>query len=108
MSRLALKFKVWRIERALRRTLRAEGVSPGVWSFGAYYIDPKHMVFVVGVETDEEKRRLRGSDSFRTEVRRLLERFAWPEEARQHVVFDIESEETVQRETRGNWWYHYK
>jgi len=104
-----LKWKIWRIEAALRRLLKkADIISPHVWSFGAYYIDPKYLVFVVGVQTDIEKEKLQLDLDFNNKIRELLKKFNWPEEARKHVVFDIESQENVNRENDGNWWYHYK
>jgi hypothetical protein len=105
---LLLKLTIWRIERGLRRMLRARGIKPLVWSFGAYYIDPKHMVFVVGVPTDDEKHALLNDTQFKADMRDLLDQYRWPEHARKFVIFDIESDETVRRETGGNWWYHYK
>jgi hypothetical protein len=106
--KLLLKWKIWRIESALKNLVRAEGFKPIVWSFGAYYIDPKHLVFVVGVSRDEEKETLKASGSFTASMKGLLETFNWPIEARPSVVFDVESQETVDRENNGNWWYHYK
>lgn len=41
-------------------------------------------------------------------MKTLLEKFNWPIQARANVTFDIESQETVDRENNGNWWYHYK
>ena len=108
MVRALLKWKIWRIEAAIRRMLRDEGVQPRVWSFGAYYIDPKYLVFVVGVTSDEEKDRLRADGTFNEEMKCLLAAYNWPIQARAAVVFDIESQETVDRESKGNWWYHYK
>ena len=105
---LILKWKIWKIESALKNLVRAEGFKPMVWSFGAYYIDPKHLVFVVGVPTDDAKESLRSSSSFTASVTELLGRFNWPIQARPEVVFDIESQETVDRENNGNWWHHYK
>jgi hypothetical protein len=106
--KLLLKWKIWRIEAGLKALLKAAGVKPHVWSFGAYYIDPKHMVFVVGVQTDVEKARLKADSSFNNEMQALLVNYNWPFMARESVLFDIESQETVDRETNGHWWHHYK
>jgi len=106
--RWLLKLKIWRIESALKSLLKATGVKPLVWSFGAYYIDPRHMVFVLGVPLDKERDSLRNDKDFLNKMKSLLVRFNWPAPAREHVAFDIESQETVDRENNGNWWYHYK
>lgn len=106
--RWLLKLKIWRIESGLKSLLKAAGFKPRVWSFGAYYIDPKHMVFVVGVPSDQERDFLRNNKNFLVEMKNLLVRFNWPASAKEHVHFDIESQETIDRENNGNWWYHYK
>ena len=106
--KLLLKWKIWRIELALKKLIRAEGYDPIVWSYGAYCINSKHLVFVVGVLTDKAKNSLKGNDLFTDSLKGLLERYNWPERARASVVFDIESQETVEREANGNWWHHYK
>jgi hypothetical protein len=103
-----LKWKIFRIESAIRQLVRSQGMLPSVWSFGAYYIDPKHLVFVVGVPSDAERDSLQSNPEFHDQLLTLLCRFNWPDTARSAVIFDIESEETVDRESGGNWWYHYK
>ena len=108
MNLLLLKWKIWRIESALKNLVRAEGFKPMIWSFGAYYINPKHLIFVVGVPTDKAKEALKSNSSFIASMKGLLDTFNWPIQASPEVVFDIESQETVDRENNGNWWYHYK
>ena len=108
MMKIFLKWKIWRIEAAVKSLVKAKGFKPIVWSFGAYYIDPKHLVFVVGVPTDAEREQLKSTESFAQALRKLLDKYGWPEQARKHVAFDIESQEAVDRESNGNWWYHYK
>lgn len=103
-----LKWKIWRIEARIKYLLRQVGIKPVVWSFGAYDIDPKHLVFVVGVPTDKQKNNLKADNLFCDNIKFLLEKYNYPITARKHIVFDIESQETVDRETNGNWWYHYK
>lgn len=103
-----LKWKIWRIEFGLKVLLKGVGVKSLVWSFGAYYIDPKYLVFVVGVPSDEEKNKLKADPNFDQAMKALLIKYNWPLTAREYVAFDIESQETVDRETNGNWWYHYK
>jgi hypothetical protein len=103
-----LKRTVKAIEDDVAQLLHTRSIKPQVWSFGAYYIDPKLLVFVVGVTTDTEKNALKLDDQFLTTLTNLLAKHDWPEQARSAVVFDIESQETVDRETKGHWWYHYK
>ena len=105
---ILLKWKNWRIEAAIKSLIKEEGYKPLVWSLGAYNINPKYLVFVVGVPTDKEKNQLKNNKEFNQSLKSLLEKFNWPKKARNYVTFDIESEETVNRETNGNWWYHYK
>jgi hypothetical protein len=105
---LLLKWKIWRIEAGLKALLKEKKIKPYVWSFGAYYIDPKHLVFVVGVPSDDEKNRLKTDIDFNNRMTQLLVTYNWPVDARKYALFDIESQETVDRENNGNWWYHYK
>lgn len=105
---LLLKWKIKSIESALKELVKAEGYDAKIWSFGAYCIHPKHLVFVVGVPTDDAKAVLKSNESFIASIKNLLEKYNWPKHARPDVVFDIESQETVDRENNGNWWYHYK
>lgn len=108
MLNILLKFKIWLITADLRKLFLAEGIQPMVWWFGAYYINPKHLVFVIGCQTDLQKDRLRANDMLTRRMRELLIRRRWPEAARPDVIFDIESQESVARESNGNWWHHYK
>lgn len=105
---IVLKWKIWRIETALRALVKSVGIRPTVWSFGAYYIDPKHLVFVVGVPSDKERDGLCSQVDFQNKMKEFLVKYNWPVLARAHVYFDIESQETVDRENNGNWWHHYK
>ncbi len=106
--KILLKWKIWRIEAAIKSLIRAEGYKPIVWSFGAYYINPKHLVFVVGVPSDEEKNQLKNNKEFNQLLKLTLTKYNWPEKAIDYVTFDIESQETVDRENNGNWWHQYK
>ena len=108
MKALLLRWKIYRISQAARRLVEARGVKCNVWWFGAYYIDPKHLVFVLAVPEDLERDTLRSDAPLISALRRLLVDFSWPERARTDVSFDIESNETVQRESNGHWWHHYK
>lgn len=108
MNRLRLRLRISRIKRSARRLIRSRGVPCKVWWFGAYYINPKHLVFVLAVATDQDRNQLRANPEVGNELRNLLERFDWPEPARPHVIFDIESRETVVRDYEGSWWYRYK
>ncbi|MDR1153695.1 MAG: hypothetical protein LBL04_03210 [Bacteroidales bacterium] len=76
--------------------------------YGAYDIDPKHLVFWICVETDEMKLKLQSNITLINKLRNLLIKHNYPEQARPFVYIDFESQETVDRESRGNWYHHFK
>jgi hypothetical protein len=106
--KLLLRWKINRLCRGAQRIVRARGVHCWVWWFGAYYIDPRHLVIIIAVPTDAERNVLKKDPAIVQSLQALLTQISWPEQARPHVIVDIESEETVCRESDGNWWYHYK
>jgi hypothetical protein len=111
---LYLYWKLCRIRRAVKQLLAAKGVveaksvSPRIFWIGSYDIDPGNLFFVIGVQTDRERDRLRVDEQFSEQLRQALVTVDWPEAARPHVKFEIESDETVNRDSGGNWWIHYK
>lgn len=105
----SLKQKIQSIELALKNKIGEiceEKV--GINWYGAYDIDPKHLVFWVCVQSDRMKSELEQDKPLLMELRALLELFDYPAEARPHVHIGFESQETVDRESNGNWWYHFK
>lgn len=75
---------------------------------GAYDLDPRHLVFWICVRSDGAKENLQNDVSLQTEFRQVLDNHDYPEEARKFVQIGIESQETVDRESNGNWWHHFK
>lgn len=104
----SLDERVKAIEDDMCAMMRARRLRPNVWSWGSYGIDPKYIAFFMAVTTDEQKHALLHDPAVEAEFRALLARHDWPEQARAEVGFAIESEETVQRESKGNWYHHLK
>jgi len=101
--------KVRRIERAMKRLAKARSSEPTwVAEYGAFYIDPRHLVYWICVKTDAERDRLASDQEFGRELRELLVTFDYPAEARNHVHIGFESQETVDRRSGGNWFHHWK
>lgn len=76
--------------------------------YGAYEIDPKYLVFWICVKSDKMKLSLKSNTALIKELRGLLIKHNYPEQARQFVSIDFESQETVDRESKGNWHQHFK
>ena len=79
-----------------------------VTHYGANHINPKHLVFWIVVISDHEKCRLEGDKALMAELRNVLAKCDYPTEARSGVHIGFESQETVDRESGGNFYYHWK
>ena len=67
-----------------------------------------HLVYCICVELDAEKERLAADTALYAELRELLTRYNYPAEGRGEVYIGFESQETVDRESDGDWWQHWK
>ncbi|GAA0875181.1 hypothetical protein GCM10009118_15900 [Wandonia haliotis] len=76
--------------------------------YGAYNLDPKNVVFWICVKTDREKEKLELDLDLMEKIRFLLVKYNYPEEARKYVYIGFESQETVNRESNGDWYLHFK
>ncbi len=76
--------------------------------FGAYDINPQNLAFWICIETDKEKEKLKNDNLLINTLKNLLIKYDYPEKAIEQVSIDFQSQETVDREYAGNWYYFYK
>ncbi|MBX7151980.1 hypothetical protein K1X84_10095 [bacterium] len=76
--------------------------------YGAYDIDPKNLVFWICVKSDVMKVSLKSNMELKHKLKDILIKHDYPESARPFVSIDFESQETVDRESDGNWYHHFK
>lgn len=100
---------VEQIEKAFSEAARPY-VAEEFWvtHYGAVEIHPRHLVYWICVKSDAERDRLDKNLELKTRLRALLEEFNYPVEGRKHVAIGFESQETVDRESGGHWWHHWK
>ena len=77
-------------------------------SYGAYEIDPKSLVIWICVESDKVKSELESNLDLLNKLKNVLVKYKYPEHARVHVKIGFESQETVDKESNGNWFHHFK
>jgi hypothetical protein len=98
-----------RIEEAIQETvLSCSKEKFWVTHYGANEIHPKHLVYWIVVQSDREKERLQQDAVLMASLRALLDRHDYPAEGRTGVTIGFESQETVDRESAGNFYHHWK
>lgn len=104
-----LKKKIADIKRDIENLISAN-CDEKFWIdwYGAYDIDPKHLVFWICVLSDEMKLRLASNAELNSELHNLLIVHDYPHQSREFVTISFESQETVDRESGGSWYDHFK
>lgn len=75
--------------------------------YGFYESDPGNLMFIVYVQSDQAKTLLAMDQEFNVRLRHLLVKHEYPETARSRIMFRVESQETMDRESGGNWYDHF-
>ena len=76
--------------------------------YGAYDIDPKNLVIWICVESDVVKSRLESIPELINTLRDIFVKHNYSKQAIPFVHIGIESQETVDRDSNGNWYRHFK
>lgn len=76
--------------------------------YGAIDLHPKHLVIWIVVDSDREKARLASDAALVRRLRSFLADFQYPVEGRDRAHIGFESVETVNRESGGDFWRHWK
>jgi hypothetical protein len=108
-SKDSLKRKIRVIEKEIKKLVSIvcnENFS--VLQYGAYEINPKHLVFWICVDTDKMKEKLMDNESLKNKLNELLVIHKYPKDAINYVFIGFESQETVDRESKGDWFLHFK
>jgi hypothetical protein len=79
-----------------------------VTHYGAIDIHPKHLVIWIVVDSDREKSRLANDSDLMQRLRGFLTDFHYPLQGRDQAHVGFESVETVNRESGGDFWRHWK
>lgn len=105
----SLKRKVIKIKKSIEAIIsNACNEKFSVIQYGAYEINPKHLVYWICVDTDEIKDKLSNDKSLNDLLRNTLIIAEYPKEALNDVFIGFESQETVKRESGGDWYLHFK
>lgn len=99
---------IFRSRLAIRRILKTHGEKFRVSSFGATRIDPRYLCVCIDVNTDSQRDALRENSELLGRFRASILAAGYPAESVPLVSFSIESQETVDRDWGGNWFYARK
>src|SRR4051794_24018756 len=105
---LRTRIAIYALCRRAKRLAQSRGVRAKISWLGAYYIHPSHLAVAVRVRTDGDRAALNSDLSFIPALRTELAAVNYPAAGREGVKFDIESQETVDRDFNGSWYYRFK
>jgi hypothetical protein len=105
----SLKSKIQIIEGEMKHILSINLEEKfSLFHYGAFEIDPRHLVFWICIDTDEIKQKLEENKELNSQLRNILIKNKYPEKAIPNIHIGFESQETVDRESKGDWWVHFK
>jgi hypothetical protein len=108
-SKIILKRKILKIKSEMKKIITSL-CKENFWIdwYGAYEINPKNLVYWICVESDNKKNLLKSNIELQKDLKDLLAKQNYPCDAIKYVQINIESQETVDRESGGSWYYHFK
>ena len=104
----SLILPIARARRKIGRLVRAKYPDARVSSLGASAINPVHLCICINVQQDSEKEKLLADQELMYRMKEALRDSGYPAEAIAEVGFSIESQQTVDRDFAGNWFYAHK
>jgi hypothetical protein len=99
---------IWKTRRGVRQLIRRDFPDADVSSMGMSSIDPKYFCILINVKTDREKHRLLEDGELDNKIRQIALSAGYPEESVPLISFSIESQQTVDRDFNGSWFYARK
>jgi hypothetical protein len=103
-----LEVAIWRAKRRVRSLVRRRYRCCEVSSIGAVDIHPRHLAFWVKTDTDAQRDALQADPDLQRRLREVLREVRYPAAAIDEVGFAFESQETVDRDYEGSWYYAMK
>ena len=101
--------KLLAVEREFYQIMKLSyGIHFWINWYGAYEIAPRNVVFWICIETDLVKDSLSRNKDLETQLRSAFTKFQYPAHAIPFIYIGFESQETVNRESGGNWHHHFK
>ncbi|WP_313032209.1 hypothetical protein [Soonwooa sp.] len=105
----SLKRKILNIKSDLKKIIAEYCTEKfSITYYGAYEINPNYLVFWICVKTDSMKNKLSQNEALREKLKNVLYTNDYPKNSIKSVIIDFESQETVDRESNGNWYFHFK
>jgi len=104
-----LKKKVSKIKSDIKLVVaKACSEKASLIEYGTYELNPISLVIWICIDTDEMKNRLKSDTVLNQELQHILVINEYPAEAINYVHIGFESQETVNRESNGDWYIHFK
>jgi hypothetical protein len=95
---------IHRVRANVRAILSQEHPLASVSSYGATELDPRNFTVTIDVRYDRERDEIRRDPLLRDRFRQALVDADYPASAIARVQFDVQSQQTVDRDFGGNWY----